>query len=92
MESARCTVRKGDTTGDRKFLSIENGCRQYVQEVRDGRGSTERRRKEAWPEKEAGLRQCPQEEVGWAMASDQWVGALGGGSRKEESEQGREAK
>lgn len=39
MESARCTVRMGDTTGDRKFLSIENGCRQYVHEVREGRGA-----------------------------------------------------
>lgn len=48
----------GRHNGTQEVQSIENGCRQYVHEVREGR------RKEAWPEKEAGLRQGLQEEVG----------------------------
>lgn len=39
--SMKSTVRMGDTTGNGKFLSTENGCSYYKHGVREGMGSTE---------------------------------------------------
>lgn len=69
----------GDTRGNRKIMHRKNGSRWYMQKVREGRAEHgDRGGKEAWPEKEAGLREVvPRRKWAWPCLGNRgWVARM----------------